>query len=55
MAAIFPPNLEQTALLEITYKNIDKDAADESLWSSIELLRNQCSLLENRKEFILKY
>ncbi len=46
------PNLEQTALLEITYKNIDKDAADESLWSSIDLLKDWS--IEIRKEFILQ-
>ena len=46
------PNLEQTALLEITYKNIDLDVADESLWSSIDLLKDWP--LEKRKEFVLQ-
>lgn len=46
------PNLEQTALLEITYKNIDKDAADETLWNTIDLLKDWSS--EKRKEFILQ-
>ncbi len=46
------PNLEQTALLEISYSNIDKDAADETLWSNIELLRDWSS--EKRKEFIVQ-
>jgi superfamily II DNA/RNA helicase/very-short-patch-repair endonuclease len=46
------PNLEQTALLEITYKNIDKDAADETLWNTIDLLKDWP--VEKRKEFILQ-
>jgi len=46
------PNLEQTALLEITYKNIDFDAADETLWNNIDLI-NEWSV-EKRKEFILQ-
>ena len=46
------PNLEQTALLEITYKNIDKDAADESLWENIELLKEWTP--EKRKDFVLQ-
>lgn len=46
------PNLEQTALLEITYKNIDRDAADETLWSVIDLLGDWDP--EKRKEFILQ-
>ncbi|MCF2518526.1 DEAD/DEAH box helicase [Dyadobacter sp. CY351] len=46
------PNLEQTALLEITYKNIEHDVADETLWSNIDLLRNYS--LKERKEFILQ-
>lgn len=46
------PNLEQTALLEITYKNLDKDAADETLWNKIDLL-NEWSP-EKRKEFLLQ-
>lgn len=46
------PNLEQTALLDITYKNIDKDAADDTLWENIELLQAWSS--DKRKEFILQ-
>lgn len=46
------PNLEQTALLEITYKNIDIESADDSLWDSIELLRDW--LPEKRKEFLIQ-
>lgn len=46
------PNLEQTALLEITYKNIDTDVADESLWNNIDLLKAWTP--EKRKEFILQ-
>jgi superfamily II DNA/RNA helicase/very-short-patch-repair endonuclease len=46
------PNLEQTALLEITYKNIDIDAADNTLWNNIDLLKDWSPA--NRKEFILQ-
>lgn len=46
------PNLEQTALLEITYKNIDQDIADNTLWSNIDLLRDWPK--EKRKEFVLQ-
>lgn len=46
------PNLEQTALLDITYKNIDKDAADNTLWVNIELLQDWSP--EKRKEFMLQ-
>ena len=46
------PNLEQTALLEITYKNIEKDAADETLWDTIDLLKDWTA--DKRKEFILQ-
>lgn len=46
------PNLEQTALLEITYKNIDQDAADETLWSNVDLLKDWS--MERRKEFLLQ-
>lgn len=46
------PNLEQTALLEITYKNIDQDVADETLWSNIDLLKDWPE--EKRKEFVLQ-
>ncbi len=46
------PNLEQTALLEITYKNLDKDVADETLWNTIDLLNDWS--VEKRKEFILQ-
>jgi superfamily II DNA/RNA helicase len=46
------PNLEQTALLEITYKNIDQDVADETLWSNIDLLKDWP--VNKRKEFVLQ-
>jgi superfamily II DNA/RNA helicase len=46
------PNLEQTALLEITYKNIDQDVADETLWSDIDLLKDLPA--EKRKEIVLQ-
>jgi superfamily II DNA/RNA helicase/very-short-patch-repair endonuclease len=46
------PNLEQTALLEITYKNIDKDTDDETLWNTIDLLKDWSAA--KRKEFILQ-
>lgn len=46
------PNLEQTALLEITYKDIDKDAADATLWNSIDLLKDWSPM--QRKDFILQ-
>jgi superfamily II DNA/RNA helicase len=46
------PNLEQSALLEITYKNIDQDVADETLWSNIDLLKGWP--VEKRKEFVLQ-
>ena len=46
------PNLEQTALLEVTYKDIDKNISDHTLWENIELL-NQFTL-DKRKEFVLQ-
>ena len=46
------PNLEQTALLEITYKNIEKDSADNTLWNDIDLLNDWSP--EKRKEFLLQ-
>jgi superfamily II DNA/RNA helicase/very-short-patch-repair endonuclease len=46
------PNLEQTALLEIKYNNLDKEVADETLWNTIDLLKNWS--VEKRKEFILQ-
>lgn len=46
------PNLEQSALLEITYKNIDEDAADNTLWNSLDLLNAWAP--EKRKEFLLQ-
>jgi len=46
------PNLEQTALLEITYKNIDTDAADKTLWSNIHVLKEWSP--EKRKEFLVQ-
>lgn len=44
------PNLEQTALLEITYNGIEKDSADDTLWSNVELLSGWSP--EKRKEFL---
>ena len=46
------PNLEQTALLNITYKNLEKHAADMSLWRDIELLNEMTD--EKRADFILQ-
>lgn len=46
------PNLEQTALLEVTYKNIDQDVADDTLWSNVDLLKEWS--IEKRKAFILQ-
>jgi superfamily II DNA/RNA helicase/very-short-patch-repair endonuclease len=46
------PNLEQTALLEITYKNLDKDVQDETLWGGIDLLKDYS--FEKRKEFLIQ-
>jgi superfamily II DNA/RNA helicase len=46
------PNLEQTALLDISYKNIDKDTADNSLWENVSLLNTW--IPEKRKEFIIQ-
>jgi len=44
------PNLEQTALLQITYKNIDTYVTDESLWGNIRMLKDWTP--EKRKEFV---
>jgi superfamily II DNA/RNA helicase/very-short-patch-repair endonuclease len=46
------PNLEQTALLEITYNGIDKDSIDDTLWNSIVLLKDWTP--EKRKEFLIQ-
>ena len=46
------PNLEQTALLNITYKNLHSNVADLTLWNSIELL-NEMSI-DKRTDFILQ-
>jgi len=46
------PNLEQSALLEVTYREIDKHAADETLWVNIDLLKDWDAL--KRKEFMLQ-
>jgi superfamily II DNA/RNA helicase/very-short-patch-repair endonuclease len=46
------PNLEQTALLEITYKNIDNDIADVTLWKGIDLLNDWPPV--KRKDFIMQ-
>lgn len=46
------PNLEQTALLSISYKNLDKDIADDTLWENVSLLNTW--IPEKRKEFIIQ-
>jgi superfamily II DNA or RNA helicase/very-short-patch-repair endonuclease len=46
------PNLEQTALLEITYENLDKYCADKENWTDIELLNELDA--QGRKDFILQ-
>lgn len=46
------PNLEQSALLEISYRDIDKHAADSSLWEQIMLLQNWEP--SQRRDFILQ-
>jgi superfamily II DNA/RNA helicase/very-short-patch-repair endonuclease len=46
------PNLEQTALLEITYKNIDNDAIDDTLWYNIDLMQDWSPV--KRKEFMIQ-
>lgn len=46
------PNLEQTALLEITFDGLDADAADDTLWDGIPLL--QYWPVDKRKEFLLQ-
>jgi superfamily II DNA/RNA helicase len=44
------PNLEQTALLEIEYENLEKYTSNESYWSHIPLLNNLHP--KNRKEIV---
>jgi superfamily II DNA/RNA helicase len=46
------PNLEQTALLEISYKNIEKEAADDSLWENVEYLNSWNP--NKRQEFMMQ-
>ena len=46
------PNLEQTALLNVAYTNIDIDVADNTLWNNIVLLKDWQP--EKRKEFVLQ-
>lgn len=46
------PNLEQTALLEITFESLDKYCATDSLWTNIELLNELSSAA--RKDFVLQ-
>lgn len=46
------PNLEQTALLDISYKNLDANVVDATLWNEIELV-NEMSTVK-RKDFILQ-
>lgn len=47
------PNLEQTALLEIAYENLDKYCARNELWSSITLLN--IATPEFRNPLLYKY
>lgn len=44
------PNLEQTALLEISYEKIDAAGSNEKLWTDVLLLNNWTA--EKRKDFI---
>lgn len=46
------PNLEQTALLEISYKNLEIDAADDELWSNVKMLSDWDA--DKRREFMLQ-
>lgn len=46
------PNLEQTGLLEISYKNIEQDSQDNSLWQDVELLNEMTTT--KRKDFIIQ-
>ena len=46
------PNLEQTALLDISYKNLDANINDASLWNEIELVNEMA--VDKRKDFILQ-
>ena len=46
------PNLEQTALLDITYKNLDATVVDATLWNEIDLVKEMST--EKRKDFILQ-
>ena len=46
------PNLEQTALLEISYQKLDDHVKRDELWSNIVLLNQYTS--ENRKSFVLQ-
>lgn len=46
------PNLEQTALLEISYQKLDDQVKRDELWSNIVLLNQYTS--ENRKSFVLQ-
>lgn len=44
------PNLEQTALLEIGYGNLDERCNDEKLWQDIDLIKEMTA--EERKKFV---
>lgn len=46
------PNLEQTALLDITYQNIDKYCSENFHWTSISLLDNLSAF--GRKEIVIQ-
>jgi len=46
------PNLEQTALLEISYQKLDDHVANDALWSNIVLLNQYSS--EKRKSFVIQ-
>lgn len=46
------PNLEQTALLDITYENLDTYCAIDMYWKEIDLLRG--FTMAERKDFVLQ-
>lgn len=46
------PNLEQTALLEIDYENLDNYCSNNALWKNLDWLSNLKA--ESRKEFLLQ-
>jgi len=46
------PNLEQTALLKITYQNLDQYAENKAFWAGMPLM--EALSVESRKDFILQ-